>query len=309
MLPHPKDGLGNESGIRRVVEAYHEHLPKFGVELVKPNATTYDIKAVHAGMTGADNDVCHTHGLYWTADYKAADWEYRVNARVIEAIRHARTVTVPSEWVAETFRRDMRLAPAVVPHGIDWREWQHSEDNEGYILWNKNRAGVDACDNSVLTPLAKQFPNNIFVATFPPQGRPQNLKVLKDGVVPHSEMKRLVQRAGVYLSLVKETFGIGVLEAMAAGVPVLGWNYGGNSFLVEHGVSGYLAEPGNLDDLYTGLDYCLKYRDTLGANGRELVKKWTWQSACEKLTHIYELAMKDDKRPMFIEPELYTMSY
>ena len=38
-----------------------------------------------------------------------------------------------------------------------------------------------------------------------------------------------------------ETFGLAVLEAMASGVAVLAMAQGGPAFVVEHGVSGWLA--------------------------------------------------------------------
>ena len=104
-------------------------------------------------------------------------------------------------------------------------------------------------------------------------------------------MKEMVQKANVYLATTKETFGIGTLEAMASGIPVLGFAHGGTLELITHGVNGYLADPGDYDMLAEGLAYCLKYRDILGANGREMVKKWTWRSACEKVAKVYELAM------------------
>lgn len=315
MYPHLTE-LGNgESGIHTVVRKYFEHLPEFGVELVEPTATTFDLRASHAGITGGDTDCAHLHGYYFTADYPADEWEYRVNARVVESIRSAKVITVPSDWVAETLRRDCRLNPFVIPHGIDWHEWQHEEECQGYVLWNKNRASADVVDNSILDTFIRKFPEVNFVSTFPtPQTVslinspiwPTNFKLLPGGgKTPHAEMRRFVQRAGVYLSTSKETFGIGILEAMTAGVPVLGWDFGGNSFLVKHGVNGYLAKPGDFEDLCEGLLYCLKHRQVLGANGRELAKGWTWQRSCEMVAGVYRLAMEEDVRPMKIPAELY----
>lgn len=314
MKPHVTE-LAGESGINRVVENYFRFLPDFGVELVEPNATTYDLIAAHAGITGGDVTVAHTHGIYFTNDYPALDWEYRVNARVIEACRHAKIITCPSAWVAETFQRDMRLNPVVVPHGIVWEEWQHKEENKGYVLWNKNRTGLDVCDNSLLDVLMKRFPDIDFVSTLlTPQTKdivnspmwPKNFRILPHGgKTPHKEMMGIVQRAGIYLSLAKETWGIGIVEAMASGVPVLGWNWGGNTQLVQTGVNGYLAEPYNIDDLCEGLNYCLKHRQVLGANGRELAKQWTWQKACEMVAGVYRLAMVEQPATVSVVIPVY----
>lgn len=305
MRPHLSE-LGNQvGGIPEVVKAYFRFLPQFGVELVDLNSGDYDLIAAHAGITGGEVTVAHCHGLYFTSDYNADEWEYRVNARVIEACRNAKAITVPSEWVAETFQRDMRLSPYVIPHGIVWQEWQHKQENAGYVLYNKTR-NADVCDNSILDVLASRFPQVRFVSTLPTpilsrkhtSEWPNNFKIIETGAkTPHEQMKGFIQRAGVYLSVAKETFSIGVLEAMASGIPVLGWNWGGNSFLVQHGVNGYLAQPGNIEDLCEGLNYCLKHQKVLGANGKELAKQWSWEAACEKVAQVYEVALRKEDRP------------
>lgn len=314
MKPHIKEVFNQSNGIARVIEGYFTHLKKFDIELVSPDATSYDLVAAHAGITGSDCDVAHLHGLYWTGDYPADEWEWHVNSRVIEACRNAKIITVPSPWVAEPFQRDMRLNPVVVPHGIDWEAWQHNEKSDGYVLYAKNR-NLDACDNSILDSLIPKFPKVEFVSTLPTvQNRgfinspmwPDNFKLLPNGErTPHHEMKGYIQKAGIYLSVARETFGITVLESMAAGVPVLGWNWGGNTQLVQHGINGYLAKPNDIDDLCEGLVYCLKHRKTLGANGRELAKQWTWEAACEKVAGVYRLATVEDKPSVSVVIPVY----
>ena len=296
MVPHLLDfERGTENGIKRVVEAYFKYLPNYGVELVSPvgrhpaDRPGFDILAGHAGITAEDVTVAHLHGIYFTADYpESSRWQYRVNARVVEAIRHAKEVTVPSAWVAETLQRDMRFSPHVIPHGIDYKSWLHSEECQGYVLWNKNRA-ADVCHPGSMIKLAFGFPDVKFVTTLTMPDAPENVEAV--GLIPHADMKKMVQRASVYLSTTKETFGIGTLEAMASGIPVLGFAHGGNLDLIEHAVNGYLAEPNNYEDLAAGLAYCLKHRKILGRNGQEMAKRWTWEAACEKVAEVYRLAM------------------
>lgn len=290
MLPQLKHFRKEESGIRRVVEAWHKYGPQFDIEYVE-DGLTFDIKVSHAGTNTEGVDVAILHGLYWTADLPCNKWEWKANANVIEAARQARIITVPSEWVAETIRRDMRRNPVVIGHGIDWEDWQHDRPMVGYVLWNKNRGGLDVCNPEPVGVLASAFPSTRFVTTFGPHRGRSNIQVT--GVVPHDQMKQLVQGAGVYLSSAKETFGIGTLEAMASGVPVLGYAHGGNIELVQHGINGYLAEPGNEDDLVEGLAYCLQHRDVLGANGREIARAFTWERVMEKVAGVYRMAMEE----------------
>lgn len=293
MQPHPNT-MGEESGIRRVVEAYYKHLPEFGVQFVnKPDEA--DVISAHIfGGNLPRLDVCHNHGLYWTADYKADLWEWKSNADVILSLRMAEHITVPSAWVAKTIARDMRVLPTVIGHGIDWEAWQEPvRPASQYVLWNKNRIS-DACDPTPLIELAKVTPTMQFISTFLPKGTAlPNLDAM--GLLPHAQMKKLVKECQVYLATTKETFGIGILEAMASGVPVLGYAWGGILDLVQHGVTGYLAQPGNIEDLRAGLVYCLTYRKQLGENGREVAKAYTWRDAAQKVFDLYKIAAAEDK--------------
>lgn len=289
-----------------MVEAYSKYLPDHGFEMVGTRSTDHDIKAVHAG-TSPDGDVAHTHGLYWTADYLSDPWEWRANRYVIQNIQNAQLITTPSEWVAETFRRDMRVYPTVIPHGIDWKMWQDIEPMDPtYSLWNKNRTG-DVCDPMPVTNLALAFPEHQFVSTLGSPAAPSNIGLI--GVVPHLQMRRWIAGAAVYLATTKETFGIGILEAMACGVPVLGYAHGGILETVEHGVNGYLAQPGNVEDLIQGYDYCMTHRKALGENGREMAKQWTWQKAVEKVANVYRRAYELKTEPATVAVIIPTYNY
>ena len=61
----------------------------------------------------------------------------------------------------------------------------------------------------------------------------------------------------------KESFGLAALEAMACGVPVISSNAGGLSEVNTHGVSGYLSNVGDIDDMATNAISILKDDVTL----------------------------------------------
>jgi len=289
MTPYLSDNdEKNQSGIKRVIESYTKYFPEYDLTIVPENSLDYDISSCHASATDKDVDVVHCHGLYWTADYNASSWEWDVNSYLVSVIKNAKVITVPSNWVAKAFQRDMRFSPIVVPHGIDYWEWEHTYEPQGYVLWNKNRTG-DVCDPSPMQFLAEKYPNMMFVSTFSTKELPN---IHKTGVVSHNEMKVILQQCEVYLSTTKETFGIGVLEAMASGVPVLGFAHGGNLETVKHLVNGYLAKPGDYEDLAVGLEYCIKYRKILGENGMEMVRNFTWGNAVQLVRKSYELALE-----------------
>ena len=296
MVPHPDELGRGESGIHTVIRKYFQHLPALGVDLVPPGADDFDILHVHAGMTGRYDTVSapvvsSLHGLYWTADHAYARWMYEANRKVVDTIRNATEVTVPSAWVNETLARDMHFKAHVVPHGIDIDEWDHDHADEGYVVaYAKNRAGIDVSSPASATELARRFPDERFVATFAEGDPPPNLHVT--GLVAHDVMRGIVQKASVYVSPVKETFGLGALEAMAAGVPVLTIDVGQVPELVGHGIGGYCYRQDDIDDMIEGLAYCLRYRNELGANARQRAEAYTWEGAAEKIYGVYESAAR-----------------
>lgn len=291
-IPHIDQLSNSESGIHTVVRYYHHHAPEYDIQFVT-EADDFELVAIHAGMGKSIQPVpivAHLHGLYWTADYAMPNWAYRSNQHIVDVIRHADQISVPSNWVAETLQRDMHISPHVLPHGVDWKSWQHDIPREGYVIgYAKNRAGMDVCDPSFLAELAPRFPKLRIYATFAP---PINLpNVTTTGVLPYRQMRQLVQGASVFISTTKETWGVAMLEAMAAGVPVLAYRHGGAAELVAHGVNGYLAQPDNIDDLAQGLNYCLQHSLQLGANGREIARAYSWEAAMRNVAEVYKLAV------------------
>lgn len=302
MQPDPAGITSPTNGIDQAVLAYGKYLPEFGIEFVRQGEPA-DLTVVHAGC-GPDADIAQLHGLYWSADYQAERWEWAANANVLANARRALVVTVPSAWVAETFQRDFRIQPEIVGHGVEWADWQADVPNEGYVLWNKNRPS-DVCSPEAVRQLARALPDQQFITTFG-EARP-NVRVT--GLLPFGEMRDLVLRAGVYLATTKETFGIGTLEALAAGVPVLGWRYGGTAELVKHWATGYLAEPGDWGNLHNGLTYCLAQRATLSAAAREAAKAYAWRPICERLAGIFRRAWALKQAPATVAVVIPTYNH
>ncbi len=277
------------SGIGRVVFAQNRYLPAEGIELV----TVPEEADVCAGHTQQFNmpriDVAHLHGLYYgdIAHAQYASWHKAANASIIEATRQAFRVTVPSDWVAEPFKRDMRIVPDVVPHGIEAERFVQA-DNGGYILWNKNRA-QDVCDPTPALELARR--GRQVISTFAPHSAaeiPGNMWVT--GSLPWNEMMDMVARADIYLATTRETFGVGTLEAMAAGIPILGYRWGGTADIVRHEVDGFLVQPGDVEGLNAAVDWVQSRRRDLGENARERAREFTWERVAARYAEVYRAA-------------------
>ncbi len=87
--------------------------------------------------------------------------------------------------------------------------------------------------------------------------------------------------ADVYLSTsAHETFGLAILEAMACGCVPVCFAVGAIPELVEHGVTGYLVEPNDVDGLLeriAALAADPTLRRAMAANCRQRAAGFTWQ--------------------------------
>jgi len=219
-----------DGGIRRVVEAQKRHLPKFGIEIVD-NADQADIINNHgASLTSVPGtpSVNSCHGFMWSR-YDWGSWAHEINRAVVRSMQHAVAHTAPSEWVARAMVRGMLVNPTVIYHGVDAEDWNPFLHKEDYVLWNKARKDK-VSDPEDMNQVAKMLPKVKFLSTIGEKDK--NVRIA--GVMPYPEMKGLIETAGVYLATARETFGIGTLEAMAAGVPVVGWDWGGQSEIIIH---------------------------------------------------------------------------
>jgi glycosyltransferase involved in cell wall biosynthesis len=96
---------------------------------------------------------------------------------------------------------------------------------------------------------------------------------------------------------VSELLGLVVLEAMASGTPVIASRLGGLPEIVEHGVTGFLVEPGNVADLQARLaqllaDPALAAR--LGRNARaRVLAEFTWGACAARCLAAYAELMRE----------------
>ncbi len=287
MTPTPNEAARDTTNaIHQIALRMAKHLPEFGYELVEHPAQA-ELKVGHAGQGSDSNvDVAIYHGLYPTAQGFNGIY-FAVNSHVIQNLKSAKQVIAPSEWIADVLRRDMHITPNIVSWGVDTDEWTPGDKPHVYALWNKARVDP-VSDPAPMLQLAKMASNVPFLSTFGDTTLP-NVKVI--GRQPYEVMKQHVRNAGVYLSTNVETFGLGILQAMAAGVPVLGFRQGAIAEYLTHGVNAFLAEPGDIEGLYNGLEYCLKHRRTLGANARELAKQFSWSETARKMALVFDNAL------------------
>ncbi|HKW59574.1 MAG TPA: glycosyltransferase, partial [Candidatus Dormibacteraeota bacterium] len=110
--------------------------------------------------------------------------------------------------------------------------------------------------------------------------------VLFLGAITEEELQTLYEGAAVYVyPAPEEDFGMGVIEAMAKGVPVVAWNQAGPTVTVGPG-TGHLAEPLEVSDYATGITRMLDDRGQNEATGErafEWARRFDWERHIDTL--------------------------
>jgi glycosyltransferase involved in cell wall biosynthesis len=89
----------------------------------------------------------------------------------------------------------------------------------------------------------------------------------------------------------QENLSNAIMESLACGNPVVGFEIGGNSDLIEHEHNGYLAKPYNIKDLAYGINWVLQHDNpkSLGHAAREKVlKEFDSQVVSKKYIELYK---------------------
>lgn len=100
----------------------------------------------------------------------------------------------------------------------------------------------------------------------------------------------------------KETRGLTVLEAFAAGIPVIAPRAGGIIDSIQDGINGFLFNPGDQNDFIKKLKILIDnpaLRQAMGDKGTLSVAEYSWDNAVKNLLKIWEeqIAQKTIKMP------------
>jgi glycosyltransferase involved in cell wall biosynthesis len=123
----------------------------------------------------------------------------------------------------------------------------------------------DGPERRSLELLAKNLTNVTFVGQVPPAGVSDYLQRARTFVLPSfSEGSPNV-----------------VLEAMAHGVPTIATEVGGIPDLIQHGETGFLTQPGNVDEIAHYIQKLAgdeRLRDRLATNCLSVIRQYSWNN-------------------------------
>lgn len=119
-------------------------------------------------------------------------------------------------------------------------------------------------------------------------------KDLHDSVHLHGNVKNVedyLSSADIYLhTALEEPFGLVLVEAMAAGLPIVCTNGGGNKDLIIEGDNGFIVNEFNAELLADRIEFLIKNpekRLEMGRNAQAFSKQFDISTYVQKLIHLY----------------------
>ena len=109
------------------------------------------------------------------------------------------------------------------------------------------------------------------------------------GAITEDELNRLYEGAAVYVyPAPEEDFGMGVIESMAKGVPVVAWNQAGPTVTIGPG-TGHLAEPLEVADYAAGISKLLDdpvANQAVGQRAFDWARRFDWERHLDTLQDV-----------------------
>lgn len=121
----------------------------------------------------------------------------------------------------------------------------------------------------------------------------QRLRVHMIGKVTYESLPTYHRAADIFISPAtgSESFGIVLVEAMAAGIPLVASDIAGYREVARHGKEGLLVRPSDPAALAAGVRTLLRdpaYAASLGANGFCRARAFAWDHIIDQLEVVYE---------------------
>ena len=216
-----------------------------------------------------------------------------------KSIKEAKAIIVYNNFLKNLIS-EINSNILVVPSGVDTQSFFpvdiKKEDNKKTILMVGRLAeyakGIPTLELAFKLLLAKRDDIRLCLTTDEYfsvyHKRFQGDKFLLVNWVKHEELPSLYQKADICVvpSVWREPFGITAIEAMASGKPVIASRTGGLELIVKEGKTGFLFEPGNVEELMQKLELLLDdetLRNKMGMEGRKrAVEFFNWDSIIEK---------------------------
>lgn len=246
------------------------------------------------------------------------DLSYKVWKRKAELYKNLDLHIVgPSRWLASCAKQSslFGIFPVeVIPNCLDVEAFRPIDERElsprwskfqekSYVLYGAMNAATDKRKGfaNLLSAMkileqnghADDFELIVFGASKSELSMDVNIPIHYMGYVGNTmDLVSLYNMASVMVvPSLNENLSCAIMESLSCGTPVVAFNIGGNSDMIEHKVNGYLAKEKDDAGLAEGIRWCLENNsdNCLGNTGREKVlQNYTFDAVCQQYKSLYE---------------------
>jgi glycosyltransferase involved in cell wall biosynthesis len=243
-------------------------------------------------------------------EWKLKNWVYQ---------RSNLTIVSPSKWLTEQAQQSMLKNFSIhhIPHGIDTEAYQPLDPAECRsvlgIPKNKKvlmfvafglsdpRKGGDLLIKA-LQNLAESLKQETILLTLGESGEELtkivDIPVIALGYVSGDRLKSIAYSAAdLFIFPTRaDIFGLVLQESMACGTPMVSFNVGGVSDLVRPDVTGYLAEPDNIQEFCDGIVRLLEdneLRANMSTNCRAIaISEYSLDLQAQRYIELYKQVLQ-----------------
>ncbi len=216
---------------------------------------------------------------------KKKDLSRRIFKRKNKTYNKTKNITVvgPSKWLTDCAAKSGLLGNrriVNIPNTIDTNVfkpfdtqkarglWSLSRDKKlvlfGAIGWTSDpRKGFAQLSEALYKLKNKDIEFVLFGSSEPKEPQNFGFKTHYLGYL-HDDVSLVTLYSAVDVMVVpslQENLSNTIMEPLACGTPVVAFNIGGNSDMIEQQINGYLAQPFSTDDLAKGIDWVLNNPD------------------------------------------------
>ncbi len=193
-------------------------------------------------------------------------------------------VVCPSNWLAQAARESTifkQFPVSVIPNPLDTDFFTPGSKvdackvlcispDKRYILYGAMNAVKDRRKGFAELKSCLQYYENQFdtkdieVLIFGSNDKAQlelnHIRTTDLGMLNDQQLRAAYRASDVMVTpSLSENLSNIIMESLACGTPVVAFNIGGNSDMIDHKLNGYLAKASDTKDLAQGIGYCLSY--------------------------------------------------
>jgi len=231
-------------------------------------------------------------------------WHDRLHGRIAVS-------PVAQRYVNKFFPREYRI----IPNGIDvdhfarnpqpWPQYQDGKTNILFVGRLEKRKGLRYLLDAY-SRLQRELPKTRLLVVGPGSPDKESHRILSArnprdvvmvGKVSYRDLARYYATADIFCSPATgaESFGIVLLEAMAAGKSVVASDIEGYDGIVSHGKQGLLVPKRDPQALFESLSYLANNPDLrarMGIQGQQMVQQYRWSSVTRRVEEYYYETME-----------------